>query len=189
MVRRKSPSVKRPTRLPLASTTRSAISRALADKGRRFVWIARGLTPRQAQARVSVAAPSDGPGNVALAQARAQRVDAGIRQGQPVHAHYDSLLALAFHGVFEVEVDLERAFTPKSAIGFDSERIDELDKIVVRRARSGETLLGLDGRTHEFDEAMVVIADDAGGARDFRIGNQGETCDALPLGGGKWMVG
>ncbi len=42
--------------------------------------------------------------------------------------HYDSLLALAFHGVFEVEVDLERAFTPKSAIGFDSERIDELDQ-------------------------------------------------------------
>ena len=29
--------------------------------------------------------------------------------------HYDSLLALAYHGVFEVEVDLERAFTPKSA--------------------------------------------------------------------------
>ena len=42
--------------------------------------------------------------------------------------HYDSLLALAYHGVFEVEVDLERAFTPKSAIGFDSERIDELDQ-------------------------------------------------------------
>lgn len=34
-----------------------------------------------------------------------------------------------------------------------------------------------------------LIADDAGGARDFRIGNQGETCDVLPLGGGKWMVG
>jgi len=33
----------------LAGLDRAEVRRALADKGRRFVWIARGLTPRQAQ--------------------------------------------------------------------------------------------------------------------------------------------
>ncbi|MBP7394567.1 MAG: hypothetical protein KA945_12130, partial [Zoogloea sp.] len=42
--------------------------------------------------------------------------------------HYDSLQALAYHGVFEAEVDLEKAFAPKSAITWDSERVDELDQ-------------------------------------------------------------
>lgn len=32
-------------------------------------------------------------------------------------------------------------------------------------------------------------ADDAGGARAFRIGSDNMECDVLPLGGGKWMVG
>lgn len=34
-----------------------------------------------------------------------------------------------------------------------------------------------------------IISDDAGGARDFVIGKTGDSCDVLPLGGGKWMVG
>ncbi|MGL4243802.1 MAG: phenylalanine--tRNA ligase subunit beta, partial [Beijerinckiaceae bacterium] len=34
--------------------------------------------------------------------------------------------------------------------------------LVVRRARTGEKVLALDGRTYELDEAMVVIADDNG---------------------------
>ncbi|WP_079434855.1 hypothetical protein [Zoogloea sp. LCSB751] len=42
--------------------------------------------------------------------------------------HYDSLLALAFHGVFEQEIDAEKAFAPKSAITWDAERVDELDQ-------------------------------------------------------------
>lgn len=42
--------------------------------------------------------------------------------------HYDSLLALAYHGVFEAEIDLEKAFAPKSAITWDAERVDELDQ-------------------------------------------------------------
>jgi phenylalanyl-tRNA synthetase beta chain len=34
--------------------------------------------------------------------------------------------------------------------------------LVVRRARAGETLLALDGKTHELDESMVVITDENG---------------------------
>ncbi len=43
---------------------------------------------------------------------------------------------------------------------FDADKVK--GGLVVRRARNGETLLALDGRTYTFDEAMVVIADDAG---------------------------
>jgi phenylalanyl-tRNA synthetase beta chain len=43
---------------------------------------------------------------------------------------------------------------------FDAARVK--GDLTVRRARDGETLLGLDGRTHAFDPDMVVIADDAG---------------------------
>jgi phenylalanyl-tRNA synthetase beta chain len=43
---------------------------------------------------------------------------------------------------------------------FDADKVK--GPLTVRRARNGETLLALDGRTYEFDEAMVVIADGAG---------------------------
>ncbi|MGL5114793.1 MAG: phenylalanine--tRNA ligase subunit beta, partial [Beijerinckiaceae bacterium] len=43
---------------------------------------------------------------------------------------------------------------------FDADKVK--GGLVVRRARNGETLLALDGKTYELDEAMVVIADDAG---------------------------
>lgn len=42
--------------------------------------------------------------------------------------HYDSLQALAYHGVFEAEIDLEKALAPKSAATWDAERVDELDQ-------------------------------------------------------------
>lgn len=38
-------------------------------------------------------------------------------------------------------------------------------------------------------EIERIIADDAGGVRDFIIGAGDETCEVLPLGGDKWMVG
>lgn len=44
-------------------------------------------------------------------------------------------------------------------------------------------------RAAEFErELEVKIAEDAGGARDFRLGEQACGYDAVPLGGGKWMV-
>jgi phenylalanyl-tRNA synthetase beta chain len=43
---------------------------------------------------------------------------------------------------------------------FDADKVK--GGLSVRRARNGETLQALDGRTYAFDEAMVVIADDAG---------------------------
>ncbi len=43
---------------------------------------------------------------------------------------------------------------------FDADKVK--GGLVVRRARTGETLQALDGRIYTFDEAMVVIADDNG---------------------------
>lgn len=43
---------------------------------------------------------------------------------------------------------------------FDADKVK--GGLTVRRARNGETLLALDGRTYTLDEAMVVIADDNG---------------------------
>lgn len=43
---------------------------------------------------------------------------------------------------------------------FDARKVK--GDLVVRRARRGETLLALDGKTHELDETMVVICDDQG---------------------------
>lgn len=37
-------------------------------------------------------------------------------------------------------------------------------------------------------EMMVRLAEDAGGARSFRLGGEAAPCDALPLGGGRWLV-
>lgn len=43
---------------------------------------------------------------------------------------------------------------------FDAKKVK--GDLVVRRAREGETLLALDGKTYELDESMVVICDDNG---------------------------
>jgi phenylalanyl-tRNA synthetase beta chain len=43
---------------------------------------------------------------------------------------------------------------------FDAAKVK--GNLVVRRAKSGETLLALDGKTYALDETMCVIADDAG---------------------------
>ncbi|MBM3576889.1 MAG: phenylalanine--tRNA ligase subunit beta [Alphaproteobacteria bacterium] len=43
---------------------------------------------------------------------------------------------------------------------FDAKKVK--GDLVVRRARNGETLLALDGRTYELDDSMVVICDDNG---------------------------
>ncbi|MBL1257405.1 phenylalanine--tRNA ligase subunit beta [Methylocystis sp. Sn-Cys] len=43
---------------------------------------------------------------------------------------------------------------------FDANKVT--GNLAVRRARAGETLLALDGKTHALDESMVVIADDNG---------------------------
>lgn len=43
---------------------------------------------------------------------------------------------------------------------FDAKKVS--GDLVVRRARAGETLLALDGKTYELDDAMIVICDDNG---------------------------
>jgi len=42
--------------------------------------------------------------------------------------HYEALQALAYHGVFEAEIDVEKIFAPKIVSSWDSERAEELDQ-------------------------------------------------------------
>ena len=60
---------------------------------------------------------------------------------------------------------------------FDAAKVS--GSLTVRRARAGETLLGLDGRTHALDADVVVIAD-ANGVESIAgiMGGQASGCDA-----------
>lgn len=42
--------------------------------------------------------------------------------------YYDALQNFAFHGVFELEVDVEKAFAPKRVTSWDAEQRDDLDQ-------------------------------------------------------------
>ncbi|WP_315723168.1 MULTISPECIES: phenylalanine--tRNA ligase subunit beta [unclassified Bradyrhizobium] len=60
---------------------------------------------------------------------------------------------------------------------FDAKKVK--GNLVVRRARDGETLLALDGRTYTLDKSMCVIADDAGVESLAGImGGEASGCDA-----------
>lgn len=60
---------------------------------------------------------------------------------------------------------------------FDAKKVK--GDLVVRRARAGETLLALDGKTHELDAHMVVICD-ANGVESIAgvMGGEASGCDA-----------
>ncbi|CCD86981.1 Phenylalanyl-tRNA synthetase beta chain (Phenylalanine-- tRNA ligase beta chain) [Bradyrhizobium sp. ORS 285] len=60
---------------------------------------------------------------------------------------------------------------------FDAKKVK--GNLVVRRARDGETLLALDGRTYTLDPSMCIIADDAGVESLAGImGGEASGCDA-----------
>ena len=60
---------------------------------------------------------------------------------------------------------------------FDAAKVS--GALPVRRARAGESLLALDGKTHALDESMVVIADDNGVESIAGImGGEHSGCDA-----------
>ncbi len=97
-----------------------------------------------------------------LCPAFALRLVRGVRNGPSPEWMQKRLKAIGLRPISAL-VDITNYFT------FDRGRplhVFDADKVtgglVVRRARDGETLAGLDGKTHALDEAMVVIADDNG---------------------------
>jgi len=97
-----------------------------------------------------------------LCPAFALRLIRGVRNGPSPEWMQKRLKAIGLRPISAL-VDITNYVT------FDRGRplhVFDADKVkgglVVRRARNGETILALDGKTHALDEAMVVIADEAG---------------------------
>jgi phenylalanyl-tRNA synthetase beta chain len=97
-----------------------------------------------------------------LCPAFALRLVKGVRNGPSPAWMQQRLKAIGLRPISAL-VDITNYFT------FDRGRplhVFDADKVkgglVVRRARNGEQLLALDGKTYALDEAMVVIADDNG---------------------------
>ncbi|WP_029003630.1 phenylalanine--tRNA ligase subunit beta [Azorhizobium doebereinerae] len=98
----------------------------------------------------------------ALCPAFALRVVRGVKNGPSPEWLQDKLRAIGLRPINAL-VDVTNFLT------FDRNRplhVFDLKKVtgnlVVRRAKAGETLLALDGKTYTLDEAMCVIADDKG---------------------------
>jgi phenylalanyl-tRNA synthetase beta chain len=101
-------------------------------------------------------------GQAHLCPAFALRMVRGVKNGPSPEWMQKRLKAIGLRPISAL-VDITNYFT------FDRGRplhVFDADKVkgglVVRRARNGEQLLALDGKTYAFDEAMVVIADDSG---------------------------
>jgi phenylalanyl-tRNA synthetase beta chain len=97
-----------------------------------------------------------------LCPAFALRMVRGVRNGPSPDWMQKRLKAIGLRPISAL-VDITNYFT------FDRGRplhVFDADKVkgglVLRRARNGEQVLALDGKTYELDEAMVVIADDNG---------------------------
>ncbi|QRG07733.1 phenylalanine--tRNA ligase subunit beta [Xanthobacter dioxanivorans] len=97
-----------------------------------------------------------------LCPAFALRVVKGVKNGPSPQWMQDRLRAIGLRPINAL-VDVTNFMT------FDRNRplhVFDLAKVkgdlVVRRARPGETLLALDGKTYTLDESMCVIADDTG---------------------------
>ena len=97
-----------------------------------------------------------------LCPAFALRVVKGVKNGPSPQWLQDRLRAIGLRPINAL-VDVTNFMT------FDRNRplhVFDLNKVtgnlVVRRAKGGETLLALDGKTYMLDESMCVIADDTG---------------------------
>ncbi|OYY26627.1 MAG: phenylalanine--tRNA ligase subunit beta, partial [Azorhizobium sp. 35-67-15] len=98
----------------------------------------------------------------ALCPAFAVRVIRGVKNGPSPDWMQEKLRAIGLRPINAL-VDVTNFLT------FDRNRplhVFDLKKVtgdlVVRRAKAGETLLALDGKTYTLDESMCVIADDTG---------------------------
>ncbi|MFS8035903.1 phenylalanine--tRNA ligase subunit beta [Xanthobacter sp. AM11] len=104
----------------------------------------------------------DFAGTAPLCPAFALRVVKGVTNGPSPQWMQERLAAIGLRPINAL-VDITNFMT------FDRNRplhVFDLKKVagnlVVRRAKAGETLLALDGRTYTLDEGMCVIADDTG---------------------------
>ncbi|WP_460449910.1 phenylalanine--tRNA ligase subunit beta [Alsobacter sp. SYSU BS001988] len=102
------------------------------------------------------------PGDEKLCPAFALRLVRGVKNGPSPEWMQRRLKAIGLRPINAL-VDITNYMT------FDRNRplhVFDLKKVsgdlVVRRARTGEQVLALDGRTYALDDGMVVIADDAG---------------------------
>jgi phenylalanyl-tRNA synthetase beta chain len=97
-----------------------------------------------------------------LCPAFALRLVRGVKNGPSPEWMQKRLKAIGLRPISAL-VDITNYFTfdrGRPLHVFDADKVR--GNLVVRRARNGEQVLALDGRTYELDEAMVVIADDTG---------------------------
>ena len=90
------------------------------------------------------------------------RLVRGVKNGQSPHWLQARLREIGLRPINAL-VDITNFLTFDRARPlhvFDAKKVK--GDLVVRRAKKGETLLALDGRTYELDESMVVICDDNG---------------------------
>ncbi|MFG1416259.1 phenylalanine--tRNA ligase subunit beta [Xanthobacter sp. V0B-10] len=97
-----------------------------------------------------------------LCPAFALRVVRGVKNGPSPQWLQDKLRAIGLRPINAL-VDITNFMTfdrNRPLHVFDARKVS--GELVVRRARGGETLLALDGKTYTLDETMCVIADDKG---------------------------
>ena len=113
-----------------------------------------------------------------LAPAFAMRLVRGVRNGPSPDWLRNRLLAIGLRPINTlVDITNFLAFDRARPLHvFDAKKIS--GAIEVRRARAGETLRALDGRTYQLDENMVVIAD-ANGVESLAgiMGGEASGCD------------
>jgi phenylalanyl-tRNA synthetase beta chain len=114
-----------------------------------------------------------------LAPAFALRLVRGVSNGESPEWLRRKLLAIGLRPINRL-VDITNYLTFDRARPlhvFDAKKI--AGNLVVRRARAGEELLALDGKTYRLDETNVVIADDRGVESLAGImGGEASGCDA-----------
>ncbi|QBR71575.1 phenylalanine--tRNA ligase subunit beta [Beijerinckiaceae bacterium] len=118
------------------------------------------------------------PADAHLAPVFALRQVRGVRNGQSPDWMQKRLKAIGLRPINAL-VDITNYLTFDRARPlhvFDANKVE--GNIVVRRAREGETLVALDGRTYTLDPDVLVIADDSGVESLAGImGGQASGCD------------
>jgi phenylalanyl-tRNA synthetase beta chain len=102
------------------------------------------------------------PGDARLCPAFALRLVRGVRNGPSPAWMQRRLRAIGLRPINAL-VDITNYVTfdrGRPLHVFDANKVK--GSLTVRRARAGETLLALDGKTYVFDDTMVVIADEQG---------------------------
>lgn len=139
----------------------SGVARDLAAAGLGELMAPR-IAPVEGKFPAPLKATLDFGDTPALSPAFALRVVRGVKNGPSPEWLQDKLRAIGLRPINAL-VDVTNFMT------FDRNRplhVFDLKKVtgdlVVRRAKAGETLLALDGKTYTLDESMCVIADDKG---------------------------